>query len=101
MCGEEIDVVGNNVRQQLKLVVCKCYLTVHGFHASVQSPTCTTYAMVNISLGKHMPVLTPKLGIMTKKNQFSDFCNVMLCHLLLERAHTRTYFMKIQVLTEL
>ena len=55
-------VVGKNVREQLnKLVVCKFYLTVHRFHVSVQSPTCTTY-------GKYLQesitaVLTPKSGI--------------------------------------
>ena len=53
---------GNIVRRQLsKLVVRKFCLTICRFHASVQSPTCTTY-------GKYrresiMAVLTPKSSI--------------------------------------
>ena len=50
---------------QIKLGGCSFYLTVHRFHARVQSLTCTTY-------GKYlweniMTVPTPKSGILIKR----------------------------------
>ena len=48
-------------RMLTKKNACKFYLTVHRFHARVQSSTCTTYSKY---LRKNiMTMLTPKSGI--------------------------------------
>ena len=59
-----------------KLAVCKFYLTAHGFHAGVQSPTCTIY-------GKYLresiiAVLTPKSGIYVLHLIFDMLCSKYL-----------------------